>query len=79
MYVPGDKYRVFYSTGGGTIPEAVFDSWQEAKAARNDIFARPDVRAAWIMKDNPSQNTVGNLYGSTLRRTKHEVRACTAS
>lgn len=80
MYVPGDKYSVFYSTGGGTVPcGSAVDSWAEAKAMRNEIFARSDVRAAWIMKNNPSQNTVPGLYGSTLRRTKHEARACTAS
>lgn len=81
MYVPGDKYSVFYSTGGGTIPYgSAVDSWAEAKAMRNEVFfSRPDARAAWIMKNNPSQNTMPGLYGSTLRRTKHEARACTVS
>lgn len=82
MYVPGDKYRVFYSTGGGTMPYGdVVDSWAEAKERRNKIFYMPgNIRAAWVMKHNPSQNTVPSLYGSTLRRTKHEARLrCTAS
>ena len=81
MHVLGDKYRVFYSIGGGTIPHGdAVDSWAEAKAQRNGIFfSRRDVRAAWIMKVNPSQNTLPGLYGATLRRTKYEAQACTAS
>jgi hypothetical protein len=75
MYVPGDKYTVFRSVYGSTEARGMFDSWQEAKALRNEIFYQNlSVRACWVMKHNPSQGTVPNLYGSSLKRTKHEVR-----
>lgn len=74
MHVQGDKYLVFYSLGAETVFHDVFDSWQEAKASRNDIFfGSTNVRAAWVMKRNPSLNTVAELYGGTLRQTKHEA------
>jgi hypothetical protein len=72
--VIGDKYHVFSSSGGGTIPHGVFDTWAEAKAARNEIFySQTNTRAAWIMRRNPSLDLRPELYGFTLRRTKHEV------
>jgi hypothetical protein len=74
MYVPGDKYSVFYTYGRETLNGAVFDSWREAKAERNNLFnSDKTVRAVWIMKSNPSQDTIANLYGSPLRRTKYET------
>lgn len=70
----GDKYRVFYSVGGGTVPYETFDSWRDAKEARNNIFfSDRKTRAAWIMRDNPSLNARPELYGNTLRRTKYEA------
>lgn len=81
MYVPGDK-QVFYSANGHTISATgLLDHWQDAKMLRNEAFKNFNVRAAWVMKHNPSQNTVPSLYGNTLRRTKHDVRRllCTAT
>ena len=80
MYVPGDKYRVFYSTGGGTLNGQVHDRWEDAKNERNTIFySSLDVRAVWIMKDNPSLGSAPQHYGYTMRRRRYEARQCTAS
>ena len=79
MYLPGDKYAVFYSMGGGTINGQVWDSWLDAKEERNNIFFSGPVRAAWIMRSNPSLGTRPQLYGHTMRRTKYEAAQCTAS
>lgn len=70
----GDKYHVFYSLGGGTITAGVFDTWKEAQTERNERFHdNRAVRAAWIMRDNPSLGLRSELRGATLRRTKHEA------
>jgi hypothetical protein len=66
--IDGDKYRVFHSEGGGTIPDGVKDSWHAAKELRNEVFCREEVRAVWIMRDNPSLGIRPELYGQTLRR-----------
>jgi hypothetical protein len=66
--IDGDKYRVFHSEGGGTIPDGVADTWRAAKELRNEVFSREEVRAAWVMRDNPSLGLRPELYGNTLRR-----------
>lgn len=71
----GDKYRVFYHLDGETVPlgEPV-DTWKQAKAMRGNIFDQNKrVRAAWIMRSNPSIGLRQDHYGATLRRTKHDV------
>lgn len=72
----GDKYQVFYSVGGGTVPYDIFDTWRAAKEARNDLFYfRTEIRAVWIMRRNPSLDLRPELYGNTMRRTKHGAMA----
>lgn len=73
-YTPGDKYAVFYSTGGGTLNGQVWDQWADAKAERDNIFDTvPGVRAVWVMKSNPSLGIAPNLCGFTLRRRKQNA------
>lgn len=68
---PGDRFRVFTATGNYTTPGATFDSWAEAKEARNAAFFGDEtVQSAWIMRDNPSLNIRATKYGETLRRDK---------
>lgn len=72
----GDKYQVFYTEGSGTVTHAVFDTWREAKDVRNELFySRMNIRAAWIMRHNPSLDLRPTRYGHTMRRTKHEAMA----
>jgi hypothetical protein len=70
----GDKYQVFYSTGGGTILHGTYDTWPAAREARNELFnSRTNIRACWMMRTNPSLGLQPDKYGTTLRRTKHEA------
>lgn len=76
-HILGDKYRVFYSIGGGTLSGGVHDRWDDAKAERGTIFDTvPGVRAVWVMKDNPSLGSAPRLHGFTMRRRKQN--ACTS-
>ena len=75
--IPGDKFQVFYSITGNTIPHPLgpWDTWRDAKAMRNSsFFDFPEVRAAWVMRSNPSLGLMPEKYGETLRRNKHETR-----
>jgi hypothetical protein len=72
----GDKFQVFYHIAGNTIPHPLgpWDTWRDAKAMRNSsFFDFPEVRAAWIMRTNPSLDLRPEKYGETLRRNKHEI------
>ncbi len=73
----GDKYQVFHSIDGHTIPHPLgpWDAWRDAKVMRNSsFFDFPEVRAAWVMRSNPGLGIVQEKYGETLRRKK-AVRA----
>lgn len=71
---PGDKFTVFYHLDGCTLQcgEPV-DTWQQAKANRGNAFSKRRVRAAWIMRENPSLGARPERYGFTLRRSKYET------
>lgn len=67
----GDKYQVFTSTSNHTYPDGIFDTWREAKEARNDKFFNDDsVQSAWIMRSNPGLNLRQDKYGATMRKDK---------
>jgi hypothetical protein len=67
----GDKYHVFTSVNNFTYPDGVFDSWREAKEARNAaFFASESVKSAWIMRSNPSLNLRQDKYGHTMRKER---------
>lgn len=71
----GDQYQVFYHLDGKTYCQGMpLDTWKEAKALRGNVFDQnPRVRAAWVMRSNPSLELRQDRYGHTLRRTKHEI------
>lgn len=67
----GDRYQVFTSIDNFTVPDGIFDSWHDAKEARNDKFFSSNlIKSAWIMRSNPSLNLQQNRYGNTLRKDK---------
>lgn len=68
----GDRYQVFAHVDGCTLSIGFFDTWKQAKAARGNAFHRDDVKAAWVMRDNPSLGLRQDQYGFTLRKPQHE-------
>lgn len=70
----GDKYQVFTATGRHSALHATFDTWATAKETRNELFfGNGQLRSAWVMRVNPELNLRPELWGHTLRRTKHET------
>lgn len=75
----GDKYQIFYSLDGHSVLHETADTWPRAKDVRNEVFhGNGKIRAAWIMRSNPSLDLPPRRYGNTMRRTRKEAQ-CTAS
>lgn len=70
----GDKYQIFYTSDGSSVLHATVDDWGRAKEIRGSLFdGNRRIRAAWIMRTNPSLGLRTEKYGFTLRRTRHET------
>ena len=70
----GDRYQVFTADARNSTLRATCDTWAEAKEKRNELFyADKKLRAAWVMRINPSMDLRPERWGFTMRRNKHEV------
>ena len=70
----GDMYQVFTADARNSTLHATYGTWAEAKEKRNELFfADRKLRAAWVMRINPSMDLRPERWGFTMRRTRHEA------
>lgn len=68
----GDRYQVFVSIDGQTVPCGIFDDWKSAKTMRGNEFTFRKAQAAWVMRSNPSLELRQEKIGYTLRIDKYD-------